>query len=223
MRARAHAQDKRRGSHVRLTSPWCALLLRTVGTLADQITYPTVIKKEDRTDAINAELTKVLALVGIGYLVARWGSDGLDALRDADATREFGLKQQEGAADLTITTEGFDRVVRWEDVLSLGEQQRLGMARMFYHSPKFAVLDECTSAVSIDVEEKLYETAFKKGITCITISQKMTLPKFHTQELRFGEDTPEGWVLEDIAEGLENIVASGGFGGGLHDDAHTTA
>ena len=36
---------------------------------------------------------------------------------------------------------------------------------------------ECTSAVSIDVEEQLYETAFEKGITCITISQKMTLPK----------------------------------------------
>lgn len=49
------------------------------------------------------------------------------------------------------------------------------------------MLDECTSAVSIDIEEKLYAAAFDKGITCITVSQKMTLPKFHTQELRFGE------------------------------------
>ena len=30
-----------------------------LGTLADQITYPTLIKKEDRTEAINAELTQV--------------------------------------------------------------------------------------------------------------------------------------------------------------------
>ena len=113
-------------------------------------------------------------------------------------------------------------MVRWEDVLSLGEQQRLGMARMFYHKPKFAVLDECTSAVSIDVEERLYQTAFQKGITCITISQKMTLPEFHTQELKFGENTASGWELGHIEEGRENEMLSGGFGGGLHEYAPAT-
>ena len=68
--------------------------------------------------------------------------------------------------------------------MSLGEQQRLGMARLFYHKPKFAFLDECTNAVSVDVEEDLYRYAKTLGVTMLTITQRSGLIEYHEEELK---------------------------------------
>ena len=75
----------------------------------------------------------------------------------------------------------------------------MGCARLFYHGPQFAVLDECTSAVSIDVERKLYESAHERGITSITISQRLALEEFHSQQLQLGDAMgDEGWQLRTL-------------------------
>ena len=65
----------------------------------------------------------------------------------------------------------------------VGEQQRIGMARLFYQHPKFGVLDECTNATSVDIEEQLYKHAAKLGITLVTITQRPALVKYHVAEL----------------------------------------
>jgi ATP-binding cassette, subfamily D (ALD), peroxisomal long-chain fatty acid import protein len=74
----------------------------------------------------------------------------------------------------------------------------MGMARLFYHEPRFGVLDECTSAVSVDVETQLYAAASARGISCLTFSQRLALDQFHSLELKLGESNPVGWTKQAI-------------------------
>ncbi|PVH69266.1 peroxisomal long-chain acyl-CoA transporter, ABC superfamily [Cadophora sp. DSE1049] len=107
---------------------------------------------------------------------------------------------------------GWDAEAEWRDVLSGGLQQRVAMARLFYNRPKYAILDECTSSVTLEMEKVMYEHAKSLGITLMTVSHRRSLWKYHSKILQFdGQgkyiftqlDAEKRLKLEDEREDLE--------------------
>jgi putative ATP-binding cassette transporter len=85
--------------------------------------------------------------------------------------------------DLPERVGGFDAVLDWGQLLSLGEQQRLAFARLLLAKPGYAILDEATSALDSPNEALLYRELQNAEITYISVGHRPSLPAYHTQVL----------------------------------------
>jgi len=78
----------------------------------------------------------------------------------------------------------------WNRMLSLGEQQRLGIARAILHAPDYLFLDEATASLDEPAEAALYRLLEERlaGATIVSIGHRSTLAAFHRRKLVFTRD-----------------------------------
>lgn len=78
-------------------------------------------------------------------------------------------------------SERLDEAENWSQVLSLGEQQRLALARVFLHKPDWIFLDEASAALDEATEAQIYREIRERlpEATLVSIGHRSSLLAFH--------------------------------------------
>ncbi len=78
----------------------------------------------------------------------------------------------------------------WNRMLSLGEQQRLGLVRALLHAPQYLFLDEATASLDETSEAALYRLLEEKlpATTIVSIGHRSTLEAFHQRNVVLTRD-----------------------------------
>jgi putative ATP-binding cassette transporter len=92
----------------------------------------------------------------------------------------------------------------WNRMLSLGEQQRLGLARALLHAPQYLFLDEATASLDEAAEAKLYQLLADKlpATTVVSIGHRSTLEAFHQRYVVLTRNG-DRFVLQGRGEGVK--------------------
>lgn len=85
---------------------------------------------------------------------------------------------------------GLDAIEDWDNMLSMGEQQRVAFARLLLTKPSYVILDEATSALDVQNEQSLYQHLQTLSTTYISVGHRPTLLQYHDQVLEvIGDET----------------------------------
>jgi putative ATP-binding cassette transporter len=89
----------------------------------------------------------------------------------------------------------------WNRMLSLGEQQRLGLARALLHAPQYLFLDEATASLDEASEAALYRLLEQKlpATTVVSIGHRSTLEAFHQRQVVLARDG-DRFTMQDLGE-----------------------
>ncbi|EME49183.1 hypothetical protein DOTSEDRAFT_68051 [Dothistroma septosporum NZE10] len=153
------------------------------GTLRQQVLYPDNLLDMRAKRVTDKDLIGIMRTLGLDSLLEQTGpkiSNMGSSAASAPAGRLAGKQVDRGVLDVEN---------EWADALSTGFQQRIAAARLFYHRPKYAILDECTSSLTPEVERTMYDEAKRLGITLMTVSHRRSLWRYH------------GWILQFDGQG----------------------
>jgi putative ATP-binding cassette transporter len=79
-----------------------------------------------------------------------------------------------------------DERERWDRVLSVGEQQRLGFGRLLLHKPDWVFMDEATSALDEEMQQSVMALFDKElaGTTMVSIAHRPGMEAFHNRTMK---------------------------------------
>jgi putative ATP-binding cassette transporter len=94
------------------------------------------------------------------------------------------------AVGLPALASRLNEEAHWNRMLSLGEQQRLGVARALLHAPAFLFLDEATASLDEPSEAALYNLLIERlpATTIVSIGHRSTLEDFHGRKITLVRD-----------------------------------
>jgi putative ATP-binding cassette transporter len=123
---------------------------------------------------------------------------------EASALGDTAIRAAIEAVGLPALAARLDEEAHWNARLSLGEQQRLGLARALLHRPDFLLLDEATASLDEAAEAKLYGLIADRlpATTIVSIGHRSTLEAFHQREITLVRDGASSNVyqVENAAE-----------------------
>jgi putative ATP-binding cassette transporter len=118
--------------------------------------------------------------------------------REMSNTELQAVLQQVNLQNVLNRVDDFDSEKPWENILSLGEQQRLAFARLLVNSPSFTILDEATSALDLTNEGILYEQLQTRKTTFISVGHRESLFNYHQWVLELSADS--SWELLSVQD-----------------------
>jgi putative ATP-binding cassette transporter len=109
---------------------------------------------------------------------------------DEDKFSDATLQETLRSVGLPALADRLGEEGHWNRMLSLGEQQRLGLARALLHKPQYLFLDEATASLDEPSEATLYHLLHKQlpETTIVSIGHRATLHAFHNRNVVFARD-----------------------------------